>query len=87
MVGGGIFCPCGGMADATDLKSVDCNGRGGSSPPVGSVESTDRQGHTPWLVIAEIPWRSVFVSGWGGVFGCSKSVLNHFTRISGRVTA
>lgn len=34
MVGGGI-CPGGGMADAGDLKSPDCNGRGGSSPPWG----------------------------------------------------
>lgn len=36
MVGGG-FSPSGGMADAADLKSADCNGRGGSSPPLGSV--------------------------------------------------
>jgi hypothetical protein len=35
-------CPDGGMVDATDLKSVDPSGRGGSSPPLGTTISSLR---------------------------------------------
>lgn len=35
-------CPDGGMVDATDLKSVDPCGRGGSSPPLGTINKLNK---------------------------------------------
>ena len=32
-----LKCPNGGMVDAEDLKSSDCNGRAGSSPVSGTI--------------------------------------------------